>query len=123
MSTTQRIGFGKKIRLIWLTEAVRLRAKGHDFSYARTELEPLVAATNPGKEAISKAMSNLRQVVFQPVSNNIRHSEAGIRLVAENKQYAFCVAWGLSIASYSFVAATAETVGRLLKVQSHFTAA
>ena len=123
MSTTQRIGFGKKIRLVWLTDALRLRANERDFDQARKELEPIIAATNPGKVAISKVMSNVRQVVFQPVAANIAHSEHGIRLIQENDRHAFCVAWGLSIASYSFVAATAETIGRLLKLQNHFTAA
>jgi hypothetical protein len=123
MSTTQRIGFGKKVRLVWLTEALKLRAGGCDFDHARAELEPLIATTNPGKEAISKIMSNVRQVVFQPVAANIAHSEEGIRLIRQSDKHAFCVAWGLSIASYSFVAATAETIGRLLKLQNHFTAA
>lgn len=123
MSTTQRIGFGKKIRLVWLTEALKLRAGGSDFDRARTELEPLIATTNPGKEAVRKVMANIRQVVFQPVSANIAHSEHGIRIVQESDQNAFCIAWGLSIASYSFVATTAETIGRLLKLQHSFTAA
>lgn len=123
MSTTQRIGFGKKIRLIWLTEALKLRAGGSDFDRARTELEPLIATTNPGKEAVRKALANIRQVVFQPVAANIAHSEHGIQIIQENDRHAFSVAWGLSIASYSFVAASAETVGRLLKLQTHFTAA
>jgi len=123
MSTTQRIGFGKKIRLVWLTEALKLRAGGSDFDHARTELEPLIATTNPGKEAVRKVMANIRQVVFQPVATNIAHTEHGIEIVQENDRNAFCVAWGLSIASYSFVATTAETIGRLLKLQHNFTAA
>jgi hypothetical protein len=123
MSATQRIGFGKKIRLVWLTEALKLRAGGSNFDHARTELEPLIATTNPGKDAVRKVMSNLRQVVFHPVAANIAHSEHGIQLIRENDRNAFCVAWGLSIASYSFVATTAETIGRLLKLQHQFTAA
>jgi len=123
MSTTQRIGFGKKVRIAWLTEALKLRAAGSNFGQARTELEPLIADTNPGKDAIRKVMTNIRQVVFQPVERNTEHSKAGIHFVSENDQTAFCVAWGLSIASYSFLAASAETVGRLLKLQTHFTMA
>lgn len=122
MSATERIGFGKKIRMVWLTEALRLRASGSDFNSARTELEPLIATTNPGKEAVRKVMANIRQVVFQPVVANIAHSEHGNRLIQESDRNAFCVAWGLSIASYSFVATTAETIGRLLKLQHQFTA-
>jgi hypothetical protein len=123
MSTTQRIGFGKKIRLVWLTEALKLRAAGSNFDHARTELESLIAITNPGKDAIRKVMTNIKQVIFQPVERNREHFHAGITYGSVNNNNTFCIAWGLSITSYSFVAASAETVGRLLKVQSNFAAA
>lgn len=123
MSSTQRIGFGKKIRLTWLVEALKLRAAGREFHQVRSELEIQITHTNPGEAAIAKVVSNLRQVVFQPVAENLAHLEHGLRLIQENENHTFCVAWGLAITSYSFVASTAETIGRLLKVQSQFTAA
>jgi len=123
MSTSQRIGFGKKIRIEWLIEAIKLRAHGSDFDQARVGLESLFAPTNPGKAAISKILSSIRQVVFQPDVRNIEHTMAGIGFALENPEHALCIAWGLSLTSYSFVATTAETVGRLLKLQPHFTGA
>ena len=68
MSTNQRIGFGKKVRWEWLLLSLRHRAKEVAFDDAREELELLIAQTNPGKAAITKIISNLRQVVFQPVA-------------------------------------------------------
>ncbi len=124
MSETNRIGFGKKIRGKWLLAAIRLRSEGIPFETARGKIETLVSVTNPGQEAIRKAISNIRQVVFEPAPANAAHSADGIALFKRlGDRSGLSIAWGLSITSYSFVAATAETIGRLLKLQKEFTAA
>jgi hypothetical protein len=124
VSTNQRIGFGKKVRWEWLLLSLRLRAKEVAFDDAREELELLIAQTNPGKAAITKIISNLRQVVFQPVAAHRGFAEHGIELFRHGGEAtAIPVIWGLSVASYSFFAQTGETIGRLLKLHEEFTAA
>lgn len=124
MGTTQRIGFGKKIRFDWLALALRLRASGADFEAAREPLSDLIAETNKGKVAITKALSNVRQVVFAPTEENEAFTAAAIELYREHgESYALELAWGLSLVSYSFFALCAETTGRLLRLNDSFTAA
>ena len=124
MSTTQRIGFGKKIRLDWLVLALRMRAAGADFEAAREPLSLLIGETNKGKVAITKALSNVRQVVYAPSKGNETFTAAGIALLQEHgDSHSLEIAWGLSLVSYSFFALTAETTGRLLRLNESFTAA
>ena len=124
MSTAQRIGFGKKVRIDWLLLALRLRANAQDFTVARGELEELIAATNPGKVAIAKIMSNVRQVVFEPAPEVRQFADNGVKLFQERGEIAALpVIWGLTITSYSFFGTCAETIGRLLKLHDEFTAA
>jgi hypothetical protein len=124
MSTTQRIGFGKKIRLDWLALALRLRASGADFEAARAALSELIAETNKGKVAITKALSNVRQVVFAPAEENEAFTVAALELYREHgERYALELVWGLSLVSYSFFALCAENSGRLLRLNESFTAA
>ena len=124
MSTNQRIGFGKKIRWDWLLLAVRLRAKSVSFEDAREELEQLIAESNPGKTAIAKIMSNVRQVVFDPVPACQTFAEHGITIFRnKGASTALPIIWGLSISSYSFFALSSETIGRLIKLHGEFLAA
>lgn len=124
MSTTQRIGFGKKIRLDWLALGLRLRAAGADFEAAREPLSVRIGETNKGKVAITKALSNVRQVIFEPPEGNEVFTRAGIELLrAHGDSSALEIAWGLSLVSYSFFALTVETTGRLLRLNESFTAA
>jgi hypothetical protein len=124
MSTTQRIGFGKKIRLDWLALALRLRASGADFEAAKAPLSDLIAETNKGKVAITKALSNVRQVVFAPTEENEAFTTAALELYPEHgERYSLELVWGLSLVSYSFFALCAETTGRLLRLNESFTAA
>ena len=123
MSTTQRIGFGKKIRLDWLALALRLRASGADFGTARAPLTDLIAETNKGKVAITKALSNVRQVVFAPAEENEAFTAAALALYREHgERHALELVWGLSLVSYSFFALCAETTGRLLRLNETFSA-
>ncbi len=124
MNTTQRIGFGKKIRLDWLALGLRLRASGSDFEAARERLSFAIGETNAGKVAITKALSNVRQVVFLPAKDNEAFADFAIGFLREHgDQHALEIAWGLSLVSYSFFASTMETAGRLLRLNEAFTAA
>lgn len=124
MSITQRIGFGKKIRLAWLALGLHLRAAGMSFDEAREPLSLLIGETNKGKVAITKALSNVRQVVFAPTEENAAFATAGLGLLREHgDSHSLEIAWGLSLVSYSFFASTVETAGRLLRLNEEFTAA
>ncbi len=123
MTTNQRIGFGKKIRLDWLIVALRSRARSIPFPDVCDELSLLIAETNPGRVAISKALSNIRQVVFEPIPVCADFAERGVTLYRQNGAIAALpVLWGLSITSYSFFSQTASTIGRLLRLQEQFSA-
>jgi hypothetical protein len=124
MSTNHRIGFGKKVRWEWFLLALRLRAKEVSFEESRAELEHLIAETNPGKVAIAKTMSVIRQVIFQPTPECRQFSERGIELFRQHgASVAMPVIWGLAISAYSFFSSCAETVGRLLRLHGEFAAA
>lgn len=124
MSSNQRIGFGKKVRWDWLVLALRLRAQDIPFESAKHDLGALIAETNAGKVAITKSLSNLRQVVFEPVPPLVDFAARGVSIYRNHgASAAFPVLWGLCNTAYSFFSQTSETIGRLLRLNDDFTTA
>jgi hypothetical protein len=113
------IGFGKKIRSLWLDISLEHAASGRPFSQAKNELIEVVRRENPGSDAIRKVLVCLNRVWFDPPDYCRATRDAGIKLFIESRttQTRLLLNWGMALASYPFVGSVAEAVGRLLKLQ------
>jgi hypothetical protein len=113
------IGFGKKIRALWLDLSLEHAASGRTFSQAKDELIEVVRRDNPGSDAIRKVLVCLNRVWFDPPGYCGATRDAGLKIYLESRtpQTRLLLNWGMAVAAYPFVGAVAETVGRLLKLQ------
>ena len=113
------MGFGKKVRAIWLDLALDFVADGVPFDEAKGALSESIAKDNPGPEAIRKVLAGLNRVWFNPPSYCRGTRDAAIALYrrAERQPPRLLLHWGMAIAAYPFIGAVAEAVGRLLRLQ------
>ncbi len=119
MQSKADIGFGKKIRAVWLDSSLDFAAAGQSFAESKDALAKEIAANNPGPEAIRKIQTALKRVWFAPPDYcRALHADA-LRLYRKNDSPAtrLLLHWGMSLAAYPFVGTVAETLGRLLKLQ------
>lgn len=123
MSSNQRIGFGKKIRMGWLQRSLQHRLDGRSFEECKTDLVALVASTNPGQAAIAKILSVLRQVMFDESAHEKSFYDDALAIAKDAPGLQRAVCYGLSLASYSFFHSTADAIGRLANVQGTFSVA
>jgi hypothetical protein len=116
------IGFGKKIRALWLDLSLEHAASGRSFSQVKDELIGVVRRDNPGSDAIRKVLVCLNRVWFEPPNYCRVTRDAGLKIYLESRtpQTRLLLNWGMAVAAYPFVGAVAETVGRLLKLQGTF---
>ena len=114
------VGFGKKLRGVWLDSALEYAASGKSFDEVRQELAASVAAYNSGPEAIRKVLSSVKRVWFSPPAHCVPLRDAALHLFRANHSADSrrLLNWGMSIASYPFVGACAEGLGRLLRLQA-----
>ena len=120
MQSKADIGFGKKVRAVWLDAALAHAAAGESFDEVKTDLAKEIAANNPGPEAIRKVQAALKRVWFTPPEYcQALHADA-LRLYRKNDSPAtrMLLHWGMCLAAYPFVGSVAETMGRLIKLQS-----
>ncbi len=113
------IGFGKKIRALWLDLSLEHAVSGRTFSQAKDELIEVVRRDNPGSDAIRKVLVCLNRVWFDPPDycRGTRDAGLNIYLGSRTAQTRLLLNWGMALASYPFVGSVAEAVGRLLKLQ------
>lgn len=113
------IGFGKKIRALWLDLSLEHAASGRTFSQAKDELIEVVRRDNPGTDAIRKVLVCLNRVWFEPPEYCRATRDAGLKIFLELRtpQTRLLLNWGMALAAYPFVGSVAEAVGRLLKLQ------
>jgi hypothetical protein len=116
------IGFGKRIRALWLDLSLEHAASGRTFSQAKDELIGVVRRDNPGSDAIRKVLVCLNRVWFKPPYYCLATRDAALKIYLESRtaQTRFLLNWGMALAAYPFVGVVAETVGRLLKLQGAF---
>jgi hypothetical protein len=114
------VGFGKKLRGVWLDSALEYAASGKSFDEVRQELAASVAAYNSGPEAIRKVLSSVKRVWFTPPAHCVPLRDAALHLFRANHSADSrrLLNWGMSIAAYPFVGACAESFGRLLRLQA-----
>jgi hypothetical protein len=114
------IGFGKKVRAIWLDLALDFVADDVVFDEAKAALSGAIAKDNPGPEAIRKVLAGLNRVWFNPPGYCRGTRDAAIALYrrVERRPPRLLLHWGMVIAAYPFIGAVAEAVGRLLRLQS-----
>ena len=119
MQSKADIGFGKKVRAVWLDSALAHAAAGQPFDEVKTDLAKEIAANNPGPEAIRKVQTALKRVWFTPPDYcQALHDDAlNIYRNHDGPATRILLHWGMCIAAYPFIGAVAETLGRLLKLQ------
>ena len=113
------IGFGKKIRAMWLDLSLEHAASGRTFSEGKDELIGVVRRDNPGTDAIRKVLVCLNRVWFEPPDYCRATRDAGLKIFLESRtpQSRLLLNWGMALAAYPFVGSVAEAVCRLLKLQ------
>lgn len=113
------MGFGKKIRAIWLDLALDFVAKEVSFSDARPTLSQTIERDNPGPEAIQKVLTGLNRVWFNPPPSCLPTRDAAVALYrsTDRPPNSLLLHWGMCIATYPFIGAVAEAIGRLLRLQ------
>jgi hypothetical protein len=112
------MGFGKKVRALWLDLSLEFAANGVSFLDGKAELSELIRIDNSGTDAIRKALDGLNRVWFNPPDYCRATRDAGLSLYrSENRPQSLLLHWGMAIAAYPFVGAVAEAVGRLLRLQ------
>ncbi len=119
MQSRTDIGFGKKVRAVWLDSALEHAAAGHAFEEVKAELAGEIAANNPGPEAIRKVQAALKRVWFAPPDYCRALRDDALQLFRHNHSASsrLLLNWGMTVAAYPFVGSVAETLGRLLKLQ------
>lgn len=113
------IGFGKKIRAVWLDSALDHAAAGQTFDQIKESLAKEIAANNPGPEAIRKIQTSIKRVWFTPPDYCLALRNDALSLIHRNASPAtrLLLHWGMSIAAYPFIGSVAEALGRLMKLQ------
>jgi len=113
------MGFGKKVRAIWLDLALDFVANGVSFDDTKAALSEVIAKDNPGPEAIRKVLAGLNRVWFNPPDYCRATRDAAVSLYrhADHQPSRLLLHWGMAIAAYPFIGAVAEAVGRLLRLQ------
>ncbi len=120
MQSKTDIGFGKKVRVVWLDSALVHVAAGQSFDEVKADLAKEIAANNPGPEAIRKVQAALKRVWFTPPDYCQALRDDALRLYRKHNAPAtrLLLHWGMCITAYPFIGTVAETLGRLLKLQN-----
>ncbi len=119
MQSKTDIGFGKKVRAVWLDSALAYAAAGQSFDEVKADLAKEIAANNPGPEAIRKVQAALKRVWFTPPDYCQALYADALRLYGKHDAPAtrLLLHWGMCLTAYPFIGTVAETMGRLLKLQ------
>lgn len=115
--SSPEIVFRRKVRMLWLEQALALAASGADWESARAALEPEVAAENAGKETIRKVLEHIKRIWFDPPPEAAALLQDALMLSHRPEIPAKLLCWGMAIAAYPFVGSVAENLGRLIRLQ------
>jgi hypothetical protein len=120
MQSKTDIGFGKKVRAVWLDSSLAYAAAGQPFDEVKAHLAKEIAANNPGPEAIRKVQAALKRVWFTPPDYCQALRDDALRLYRKHDDPAtrLLLHWGMCMTAYPFIGTVAETMGRLLKLQN-----
>ena len=115
--SSPEIVFRRKVRMLWLEQALALAASGADWESARAALEPEVAAENAGKETIRKVLEHIKRIWFAPPPEAAALLQDALMLSRRPEISGKLLCWGMAIAAYPFVGSVAENLGRLIRLQ------
>lgn len=108
------IGFDRYVELEWLRSSF-------DVSVVNTspqELRDLVSLSLPGPESQRKTLDVIKRISTKPFPQLTDFISRGMDIYkSAGNASALPIAWGGAIASYPFFGKTAETTGRLLRLQ------
>ncbi len=128
MSTKDSVGFSQRVQLEWLDYTARRVIEGAGLQEIQSELHELLrdrlsAGSNAPDGNRRKAVSIISKIWVRPPPHlSSLHAQA-IRLYQEqhSPKDRLALHWGMTAAVYPFFTAVAEVVGRLLRLQDHFT--
>ncbi len=120
MREKYEIAFRRKVRVIWLEQAMVLAAQNLSWKEAKPQLATQVAAENPGTETIRKVLEHIRRIWFEPPDGSLALRSDALRLFRDDDSpnIRLLFNWGMTIAAYPFVGSVGEALGRLLKLQT-----
>lgn len=114
---SHKIVFRRKVRIIWLEQALNISANQGTWDFAKKILEPQIASENSGRETISKVLEHIRHICFEPPENAKSLLSDALRLYNTNTVPISIICWGMTIAVYPFIGSVASSLGRLFKLQ------
>lgn len=114
------IGFGKKVRAIWLDLALDFAADGASFDDSKAALSDVISKDNSGTDAVRKILVGVNRMWFNPPEYCRATRDAALVLhrQVDHPPPRVLLHWGMAIAAYPFIGAVAEAAGRLLRLQT-----
>ncbi len=130
MSTKDSVGFSQRVQLEWLDYTARRVIDGAGLQEIQSELHELLrdrlsAGSNAPDGNRRKAVSIISKIWVRPPPHLSGLHAQAISLFQKQhtRQDQLPLHWGMTAAAYPFFTAVAEVVGRLLRLQDHFTIA
>lgn len=118
------IGLDRKIKREWLDGVLDRLATGSTASEARAFLHEILLSTHPGLAARQKTVGILLRTWLLPKPEHTEIRDDVLALVPSLcPRDRLWLHWGMTLLAYPFFRDTAASVGRLVKLQGHFTLA
>jgi hypothetical protein len=97
-----------------------LAADGVAWEDAKPALVAIIAEENAGAETIRKVLEHVRRIWFEPPAACLPLHASALAMfrTSDTPLVRAVLNWGMSIAAYPFVGSVAESLGRLLKLQT-----
>lgn len=113
-SVVPLIGFDRYVELEWLRASFDVSVE----KISPQELRDLVSLSLPGPESQRKTLDVIKRISSKPFPHLIDFVSRGMDIYKSASMTSpLPLAWGVAIASYPFFGKTAETTGRLLRLQ------
>jgi len=121
-SISSRIGFDRFVRRQWLDIAAETVLGGASPEDLRAHLHAVLAEAHPGRKARSNTITVLVRVWASVDDEHVRLRDEALALWSEMGHLErLWLHWGMALTAYPVFHATAEIVGRLLRLQGDVT--
>lgn len=118
LPSARPIAFNRRLRFVWLHEAIRLRASGIEGDEWSDAIKEMISIETPGKDSIAKSFRYINAMWGGSKNEDTFRTEAlAIYNAQPSKETARILSWGMAIVTYPFLNEVATTVGRLLRIQ------
>lgn len=117
------VGFDRKIELAWLDAIADRAAQVENVAELRSYAHDLLKSKHPGDIARGKSVTVLLRIWYFVPDEFAGVKHEAIQLLAKvNSRQRIWLHWGMCMLAYPLFRDTAETIGRLFKLQDHVTA-